>query len=138
MLFWNNKGEPVFKSKEQRESLENLVCRANLVFSTIDQYKRAEEVMGQVVKEFETAHASINSRADAIENQYCNQNTTALEAKYKFLEHSIRDVKSSIADVATKLNLLMGFLKIEEYEIPEVPPTPGIPARVDMRKVTGK
>ncbi len=40
-----------------------------------------------------------------------------------------------IANLETKLNLLMGFLKIEEYEIPEVPPTPGIPARVDMRKV---
>lgn len=54
------------------------------------------------------------------------------------VETTLRTHERTIANLETKLNLLMGFLKIEEYEIPEVPPTPGIPARVDMRKVTGR
>lgn len=67
---------------------------------------------------------------DAQSEYLINVSTTAGASRSS---HALR-----IANLETKLNLLMGFLKIEEYEISEVPPTPGIPARVDMRKVTGR
>lgn len=127
----------MFKSKKADDSL-NFVAVAGLlqrldssesrIANLEHQYESTSE---SVIRGSRDALREVNRRQDEIEIQYCNSNGAVLNAKQIAQEHKI-------ANLETKLNLLMGFLKIEEYEIPEVPPTPGIPARVDMRKVTGR
>lgn len=44
-------------------------------------------------------------------------------------------LQHAVADLQTKLNLLLGFLNAETFVVPEKPPIPAVPSHLDIRKV---